>query len=124
MIQTFFVPGPLPSLNEIISAAKGYQGRGFAYSKMKEEWTALVVERIQKTGIKPVGKVVILCEWREKNKKRDPDNVVCGAKFVLDGLVKAGILENDGWEQVVGFSHRWVVNKDYPGVHVEIEEVT
>lgn len=120
MKQEFFVPGPLPNLNEIIGAAKGYNGRGFAYSKMKREWTALVVEAIEKANLNPVLSCEVVFIWHEKNKRRDPDNFSVGKKFILDGLVKAGILENDGWDNITRLTDVWMVNKDRPGVWVEI----
>ena len=120
MIQSFFVPGPLPNQNEMIAAAKGYNGRGFAYKRMKEDWTKLVVERINATGILPVKTCFLRFRWREKNKRRDPDNFTAGIKFILDGLVTAGILQNDGWDQIEGFKHLWALDKHTPGVDVEI----
>lgn len=120
--QRFFVPGPLPNMNEVISAAKGYNGRGFAYKKMKEEWTGLVEESIRKAEIRPVESCTVVLCWMEKNRRRDPDNITAGGtKFVMDGLVKAGILSGDGWDYVKGLLHSWHVDKDFPGVWVEIQ---
>ncbi len=34
--------------------------------------------------------------------KRDPSNIAAAAaKFIEDGLIKAGVIENDGWKQVL-----------------------
>jgi len=43
--------------------------------------------------------------------------------MILDGLVKAGVLKNDGWGQVVGWSDRWVVDLSRSGVELQIEPV-
>lgn len=118
--QRFFVPGPLPSLNEIIAACKGYNGRGFAYSKMKEEWTGLVVTCIQEAQLQPMNSCRVVCEWREKSKRRDLDNVRVGVKFILDGLVKAGILPNDTQQYVWQISDSLTLDKENPGVQVEL----
>lgn len=61
--------------------------------------------------------------WYCKNKRKDKDNIAAGIKFILDGLVKAGTIENDGWKQVNNFSHSFKVDKDNPRVEVEIKEV-
>ena len=121
---TFFVPGPLPNLNEIIGAAKGYHGRGFGYKTMKEEWTSLVVQAIRKCHIRPIKKAHFAFYWKEKNKRRDPDNFVAGQKFIFDGLVEAGVLVNDGWDQIMSIEHLWGVDKLEPGVVVSILEVS
>lgn len=43
--------------------------------------------------------------WHEKNRKRDPDNVAAGGrKVVLDGLVLAGTIANDGWGEVASWT--------------------
>lgn len=123
MRQSFFVPGPLPSLNEMIAAAKGYNGRGFAYSKMKQEWTDLVVECALKAGLQPMETALVRCRWQEKNTRRDLDNVRAGVKFILDGLVKAEILPSDTQKAVWEIHDVIAVVKDNPGVSVELSEL-
>jgi len=120
MIQQFFVPGPLPGLNEIIAAAKGFRGKGFAYAKMKKEWGQVVVEAITKAKLKPLESAYVLCEWREKHKRRDLDNVRCGVKFILDRLVEAGILLGDDQGNVWSIEDSIQVDKYSPGVLVEL----
>lgn len=39
-----------------------------------------------------------------------------------DALVKEGILENDGWKDIVGFTDRFFIDKNNPRIEVEIEE--
>lgn len=122
MRQSFFVPGPLPSMNEMIAAAKGYNGRGFAYAKMKQEWTTLVAQCATAANLTLVlNPVAISCQWNEKHRRRDIDNVQAGVKFVLDGLVQAGILVNDTQAKVWQLTHSIVLDKTHPGVWVEID---
>ena len=61
--------------------------------------------------------------WVEPNRNRDKDNVAFAKKFVQDGLVKAGVLVNDGWAQVEGFTDNFVVDKHHPRVEIELVEV-
>ena len=120
---TFFVPRRLPTMNEIIGAAKvGYH----TYREMKKEYTELVAGtigltfRFRKLNIKR--KVWISLVFVEKNKRYDPDNIVAAKKFILDGIVKAGMLKKDGWAEIAGFTETWEVGKE-PGIWVEVREI-
>jgi len=121
MSSSVWIPGPLPGQNEIIAAAKGAGGRGYLYAKLKREWTERIAW-LAKSARTPrmTGPVVLAFEWREASRRRDPDNFVGGGrKLVLDGLVQAGVLEDDGWKQVAGFTDTWKVAGD-PGVMVTL----
>jgi len=118
--QSVFLPGPLPGLNEIIDARRAQRGRWNAYTTMKRRWQTQCVRIIQAAGLIPMARCTILFTWREPNRKRDPDNVVMGKKFVLDALQQAGILPNDGWRHIAAFRDRWEVDRDAPGVLVEL----
>jgi hypothetical protein len=120
--QTFFVHDRLPDMNQMIAACKGMRGRGTLYALMKAEMTEWVRLAAREAKLQPVsGYVYFDFIWHEPNKRRDPDNFSGGGKkFILDGLVKAGILENDGWGQIHGFADHWQHDKAHPGVLVEI----
>ena len=62
--------------------------------------------------------------WYCKNKKKDKDNIAAGIKFILDGLVMADAIEDDGWKQVNSFKHSFKVDKLNPRVEVRIREVS
>lgn len=121
MTQQLWVPGPLPSLNDIIAAAKGAGGTGAAYSRMKREWTNTVALLAKAT--RPKLTLVERCHlrfiWREPHTRRDPDNLVAARKFVLDGLVMAGVLPDDGWRAIEGWTDSWVLDTR-AGVEVAI----
>jgi len=125
----FFVPGPLPGMNEMIDAAKKvipWLSKGkkkvYEYSAMKKKWTAHVA-MIAGRRRDPLRRVKFQFLWVEPNKRRDPDNIMCGQKFVMDGVVAAGIIKKDGWAQVAGSKHEFMVDKKRPGVLVRIMEV-
>lgn len=115
-----FIPGPLPGLNEMIDAAKGCGGTGRKYAAMKRSWTNTIA-LLAKVHLKPVTRARFEFTWHEESRRRNPDNVACGHKFVFDGLVQAGILKNDGWSEVLGWTDAFVVS-DKPGVHVLVIE--
>ena len=62
-------------------------------------------------------------KWYVPSKRKDKDNIAFGKKFILDGMLKAGLLENDGWKQIGNFTDTFVVDKENPRVVVEIEGV-
>jgi hypothetical protein len=120
--QRLWIPGRLPGLNEIIDAAKGAAGRGFRYAKMKRELGEMVWAHAKAARLRPVTRARLTFRWVEKDRRRDPDNVSsAGRKFILDGLVKAGVLPGDGWAAIAGWSDTFEVGERH-GVEVLIEE--
>ena len=132
----FFVPGPLPGLNEIIAASKkelpwlrNGKNRVYEITVMKKKWSnrveayAILAHNEHSRGAPtPYNRpVAVQLEWIEPNNKRDPDNVFAGVKFVLDGLVNAGILKNDTRKWILAIDHTFGVNdKLRPGVYVRL----
>ena len=118
MKQSFFIPGPLPGLNDVIAMAKRHWAQ---YAKEKAYWTDLVAWTCKGKRIKPVKMAFIEFTWIEKGKRRDPDNIAMAKKFILDGMVHAGVLENDGWGQIAGWSDEFKIDKARPGVEVTLK---
>lgn len=122
---SFFIPGVLPGMNEIINAARG---KKMAAARQKKVWTVRVGNyvdlKMHQTGFKGFpGSVFISYLWQEPNRRRDPGNIASSQKFCEDGMVKAGLITGDGWKQIAGFQHKWVVDKDNPGVYVVVTSV-
>lgn len=118
---SFWVSGPLPGMNEIIAAAKGFKGRGFGYAKMKREWTDAVQMLATVARLPAVKRARFTFRWVEKDRRRNPDNVASAKKLILDGLVKARVLANDGWSEVAGWTDTFEVGAK-PGVEVTLIE--
>jgi len=90
---------------------------------MKKQHGEAIQWHLRRYAIQPVQRVSFVFVWHELHRQRDPDNFTSGGrKIILDALVEAGILANDGWKQIVGWSDQWVVNKEQSGVLVEMEE--
>lgn len=115
-IIRFEIPGTLPSMNEIITATKKHRLR---YSDMKRKYTQLVMKSCE--GLPSVESANFHITWYCENRKKDKDNIISGQKFIFDGLVDGGILENDGWKQVGDINHSFAIDKDNPRVVVEIQ---
>lgn len=115
-MKTLWIPGRLPGLNEIIDASKGAGGTGRKYAAIKRKLTndIALLAKVAKLG--QFRRLFIEFYWREKDRRRDPDNVAAGGrKFAIDGLVAAGVIRNDGWTEIAGWSDRFQVS-DEPGV--------
>jgi crossover junction endodeoxyribonuclease RusA len=56
------------------------------------------------------------------NRRRDADNL--NLKFLLDGIVKAGIIKDDSTNVIGQPETAWAVDKANPRVEIEIMEVT
>lgn len=117
MKQYLFIPGPLPGMNDFIST-----GNRFRYNTHKKRWVEFIQVQIKAAKLKPVRRAFFEWRWKELNQKRDPDNFIAiGKKFILDALVGEGILQNDGWKQIAGFSDFWDVALE-AGVLVVIDD--
>ena len=105
MIQTLWLPIKFPGLNDYVDANRRNK---FVGHNMKEEYTNAVTLLAKKNGITVKYPVIINFVWQEENSKRDPDNIIFAKKFILDGLVNAGVLPNDTQKWILGFSDSWV----------------
>lgn len=115
MFQEFTIEGRFCGLNEF------YRAHHHAQAKMKAEAEARVIDAARAAGLKPCkGRVFYRVTWYEQNRRRDLDNVAFGKKFIQDGLVKAGILENDSAAYIAGFSDHFAYDSERPRVVVSI----
>ena len=117
---TIVIPGEMPGMNEIIAASKLHHNR---YNDMKKINTEKVTWIAKSKIKKQFKKIDLEIRWICKNRRKDKDNIMAGAKFILDGLVQANVIENDGWNQIGDIVHKFEVDKDNPRVEVRIKEV-
>lgn len=118
------IPGPLPGLNEYIKAERSHRQKGAAM-KRQAQHTVELCAKTQLRRFRPSGPVFMAYTWYERNKRRDKDNISSfGRKVIQDGLVKAGVLKNDGWAHISGFSDEFQVDAKRPRVEIEITEMT
>ena len=122
-LQYLFIPGPLPGMNELLAAKRQRRGRGQdAYGKLKRVWHDAVLAAVLQEKVRPMKSVKVSFGWLEPTRRRDPDNIAGGGqKLVLDGLVHAGVLENDGWQQVEAINHEFHHAPAKPGVIVSLD---
>ena len=112
------IRGELTDLNTYVRVERGNKYAGAA---LKEKDTNRVYWECKSQKLKPINvPVKVDCTWFCKNKKKDKDNISFAKKFILDGLMKAGVLSNDGWDQVVGFQDSFSVDAKNPRIEVEL----
>jgi len=87
------IPHRLPSLNEVISANRRNK---YAGAKLKKETQKLIEHYVKLQCKKKFARIRVNIDWYEPNKKRDFDNIASAKKFILDALVKCGVVPNDG----------------------------
>lgn len=79
-------------LNEYINTERRNK---YAAAKIKDKLTNEVAWQCKsKRCHRPIGKVDMIFKWHVKG-RHDSDNIAFAKKFVLDGMVQAGLLEND-----------------------------
>ncbi len=116
-ITIFEIP---PSNNKFIGRGSNYTQR-IEYQEQKRHWEWLINAAARNyTGESLKKAVVKITYYFKDNRRRDPDNY--SGKFILDGLVKAGIIEDDS------FKHIKLVldgkcDKDNPRTEIEITKL-
>lgn len=116
--QSFFIPGQLPGLNEIIEAAKVRRGAWSKYGDMKDAHSAYIVTLIRQAKLEKMDYISVSFEWVEPTRKRDKDNIAAGKKFILDAMKAAGVIANDGWKNIESLHDTFTVDRANPGVKV------
>ena len=121
--QMLWIPGRLPGWNELLDA-KGVRFKGThktAYDTLKAKAQERIIF-LARAQLKPIDRAFFRYEFHEPDRRRDPSNVASGAlKVVEDALRYAGILKNDGWANVAGFSFSFIVDEESQGVMVRME---
>ena len=118
--EKLVIDGELPNLNEIIETSKMHWAK---YAEEKRKWTETVAWLAKEQVKKKYKKIDLTFVWYCRNKRKDKDNIIAGQKFIIDGLVQAGVIENDGWEQIGNISHFFSIDKENPRVEVIIKGV-
>lgn len=112
------IPLRLPSCNSYINECRKNR---YSAAKMKadtENQIGLYLKKLPHMK-KPVR---ITFHWIEPNRRRDLDGISFGKKFILDALVKCGVLTDDNRKCVTAFTDDFDYGVEAK-VILEIEEV-
>jgi len=111
--------GEFETLNPYIDAERANRYAGASIKKVETERARLTALL---SGVKVEKYPVILkFFWYRTNKRTDPDNIDFAKKFILDGLVKAGVLVDDGWDEIKEIYNKFGLS-DTPSVILTIIE--
>lgn len=120
-VQALFVPGPMPSLNQLVG------GKVRDRIRLKAQWIDVVVAMAMIARLRPMARVRMSYEAFEKRggQGRDPLNIYAGAaKIIEDALVQARVLPGDHQGVVKGIAFATIVHRpEKPGILVRLEEV-
>jgi len=123
MTYKFTINGRLPCLNDYIKAINLNRHKG---NKLKQDTEDIIIWQIrqQLRGLHINKPVILKYDFFEENRRRDLDNVSAFCmKVTQDSLVLAGVLDNDGWKNITGFTSQFYLDKDNPRIEVTIVEV-
>lgn len=112
------IEGELTALNEFINAERRNR---YVAAKIKKDETGYCQEVAEKSDLKLQENdfpCALIITWYVKNKRKDADNIAFAKKFILDGLVEAGVLPNDNRKYVQGFVD--IVEEDKEHQRIEI----
>lgn len=103
-----------PSNNQFIGRNERWK-----YQEVKKQWADLINIVCRPKPLQPYKKAVVTLNYYFKDKRRrDPDNY--SGKMILDGLVRAGILQDDSFNNV-DLLLRGDYDKDNPRTEIEIK---
>lgn len=106
-----------PSNNKFMGNSKSYH----IYRNEKTTWEWLVKEAVQgREPESPYKKSIITIRYFFPDKRRrDPDNY--SGKWILDGLRKAGVIEDDDFEHISLNIIKGGVDRKHPRTEILIE---
>lgn len=117
----FTITGRLDGLNDYVLANRQNKYAGANLKKTNEKAVIFAIER-QKVPKWYNYPITLKITWYEPNLRRDVDNVTFAVKFILDAMVKSGVIENDSQKYVSAIYNTVKVDRDNPRIEVEICE--
>lgn len=96
-------------------------------AKLKKEWESVVMLEVLSQKIKPLRPIkkakLIYTFFFKENRRHDPTNVQGCVKWLEDGLVYAGVLEDDTFDHVKNEVEKGGIDKKNPRVEIDIEVI-
>jgi Holliday junction resolvase RusA-like endonuclease len=94
MKYIYKIPLIPPSNNKYLG--NGTKASNFKYQNEKKQWAEIIAYTCRPKPPYPIARAIVTLHYFFKDaRRRDPDNY--SGKFILDGLVKAGILQDDSF---------------------------
>ncbi|WP_203624650.1 endodeoxyribonuclease [Lacticaseibacillus sp. 866-1] len=112
------IPMPLMTLNQYVDSERGSLFGGARIKKQATDTAAMFVQRAMMNGVKFDWGKPLRFDWYWHDRRTDPDNIAFQHKFVFDGMMVAGFLTNDNWDNIVELRDRFFIDKANPRVEV------
>ena len=122
---TFCIPNPKRVLSpNYRPASKGGMFGMYAARKKQKELTIDAIEQFALEGL-PWEKVeVLVTQYHKVKRRRDTDNTIGSLKSMYDGIVLAGIVEDDTPEFMKRAEPVFAVDKTEPRTQITIRRIT
>jgi len=115
------IPGELTDLNTFLKAVNNNL---YAGANIKRQETNRVAQECVACNLEAqLTPVKLHIAYYMKNTRKDLDNVAYGKKYLLDGLVLAGVLYDDSYKWVRGWTEEFLVDPASPRVEVTFKKV-
>ena len=117
----FTIQGELPDLNTYTNDERGNKYAGAGLKKKATNKVAMSIKdkkTINRTKFKR--SVCFYVVYYCKDRRKDKDNIAFAKKFIFDGLQQAGVIENDGWNNIESWEERFEIDKENPRIEVEL----
>ena len=115
------IPGKFETLNAFIDKNRRGKGKWNSGNEMKRDDQRLIQYYLPRVKFK---KIFLEYHDFEPNARRDKDNVSgYFHKIFQDALVQKGIIQNDGWRNVEGWTDIFSIDQKNPRIEVTIREV-
>lgn len=113
------LPGELPDLNSYLTELNRHRHMGAKMKKEATEFVAWHTKKYRTRDFNPPYHIAI--SWYCKNARKDPDNVIFAKKFIMDGLQLAGVIPQDTWKTISGFTDLLFIDKVKPRIEIIIK---
>jgi hypothetical protein len=124
MTQKLVIPVLLPSLNDYIRLCRGNARQANRAKRAADEtvmWCC-IGQKLKRVS----GRVRLHIRYYDRDNRIDPDNRAFSKKFLLDGMVRAGVMTDDARRNLVcpvPWTEEFLIDRARPRIEVLIEEV-
>ena len=130
MTYKLIIDGRLACLNDYLKAERQTFRKGGNFTtkgnELKKDTQEVIIWTIrqQLRGVHIEMPITLEYSFYEPNRKRDLDNISSFAhKVIQDSLVLAGVIKNDGWKNIKGFTDKFYCNRENPRIEILLIEV-
>lgn len=103
------IKGKLDDLNTYISAERSHRQKGAEMKRINTEIVEWQTKNLEPIKHYPLHMHIL---WFTKDERIDADNIAFAKKYILDGLVRSGVIKDDNRKHIKSFSDEFAVDKN------------